>query len=222
MMPTHCTCGTLLVENARFCHRCGRPTTEPVAEEALVEDVVVTRTQTAPPPIPGGTPEEPIPVSFSNPIAIRVAFSVALLVMVGYLLVALIVSAIQITQMADLLIVGCSAGGGWFAVRFYRRLTGFRMSISSGAKLGGITGLLAFLALFVLLTIAVALAGQQEFFRQLTSQSPEVGQLLSTPEARAGFLFSVALMGFVIVTGSCAAGGALGARFSGQSRPSNS
>ena len=199
-----------MVEGASFCHRCGRPTFEPPIEDVVESAPVVAAT---PPPQAAAPPREPLPVGFHNPIALRVAFSVALLVMVAYLLVAMLVAAIQITQLADLMIILCSVGGGWFAVRFYRRLTGFRMSVSSGAKLGGLTGLLAFISLFILLTLAIALAGQQQFFQQLTSQSPEVGQLLATPEARAGFLFSVALMGFIVVTGSCAAGGALGARF---------
>ena len=35
-MPEFCTCGTRLVEDARFCHRCGRPTSEEVVEETPV------------------------------------------------------------------------------------------------------------------------------------------------------------------------------------------
>src|SRR5438309_1202513 len=100
-MPDYCTCGTKLVEDARFCHRCGRP----AYEIELVD---------SPPPLP--TPQLTIqeklaqlPVNFSNPIALRVGFLMSLGIMF-----------LDLIPVVNILFFVWWLGGGWCAVLLYR------------------------------------------------------------------------------------------------------
>src|SRR5438128_8904494 len=114
-MPDYCTCGTKLVEDARFCHRCGRPTWE----------IEVTE----PPPVP--PPPQPtlqaklaqLPVSFSNPIALRVGFLMSLAIMF-----------LDMIPVLNILFFVWWLGGGWGGVLLYRRLTGRTLTVSAGAR----------------------------------------------------------------------------------------
>ena len=73
-MADVCSCGTRLVEDALFCHRCGKPT----------RDIVVPET-VAPPEAPPATPEllhairaaAAPPPSNHNPVATKNALAVA-------------------------------------------------------------------------------------------------------------------------------------------------
>src|SRR3954453_7443593 len=62
----YCTCGAKLPEDARFCHKCGKPQFELIEPEepAVVEPV---------PPVPVQPPPQPQGVGFRNPAAVRVA-----------------------------------------------------------------------------------------------------------------------------------------------------
>jgi hypothetical protein len=210
-MPEYCTCGTLLVENARFCHRCGRPTAEFVDE--------ATSEQAVPPPLPPQllAAQEKIsiqaklaqlPVSFSNPIALRVAF-----------LMSLAIIPVEMAPVLNWLFLVWWLGAGWCAVLLYRRLTGLVLSVRAGARLGSITGVLTFVSLAVGFSVSLAVAGK-EFFAQMdqtakemAKQNPEAAQLIHEPMAIFfSILVFLALLG-VVVIGICAAGGALGARF---------
>ena len=193
-MPDHCTCGTQLVENARFCHRCGRPTSESELAEVA-------------PPVP--PPAQPtlqeklaqIPVSFSNPIALRVAFVMSLAIML-----------VELIPVVNLLFVLWWLAAGWGAVLLYRRITGLSLSVAAGARLGSITGVLSFVGTAIVLTLTMVFAGKQ-FIDEMIRQDPQMKQVLDDPAALATvFLVMLALV-FSLVVGICAAGGALGARF---------
>src|ERR1700688_2583837 len=100
-MPEYCTGGTQLVENARFCHRCARP----VAEAELAE---------APPPLPRRQPSlqeklAQLPVGFSTPIALRVAFLMSLAIML-----------VEMIPILNVLFVVWWLAAGWGAVLLYR------------------------------------------------------------------------------------------------------
>ena len=84
-MPEHCSCGTTLVENARFCHRCGKPTFE-MEDVAEADAPPLPMAQAIPDATSAATPR---PISFRNPIAMRVAF----LMCVGIMLVQVIPGA---------------------------------------------------------------------------------------------------------------------------------
>lgn len=203
-MPEYCTCGTRLVEDARFCHRCGRPTQELSA---------APETDFTPPPlpetavaasVPAVTPPAQLPVSFSNPIALRVSMMMAMATLPAALL----------PGVNGLIVVWWVAAGGC-AVLLYRRLTGASLSVGAGARLGSITGVLAFVGIAILFAVSMIFTSK-EFFEQMeqvTKGNPEAAQVLHDPTMMFfALLMALAVMGAFAV-GCCAAGGALGARF---------
>jgi hypothetical protein len=193
-MPEYCTCGTKLVEDARFCHRCGRPTS----------DVMAVEEAPAAPPPPQPTLQEKIaqlPVSFSNPIAMRVALRMSVLII-----------PVEMLPILNLLSIVWWLGAGWCAVLLYRRLTGSVLSIRAGARLGSITGVLTFVVYAIGVTIGIAAAGKQ-FFDQLEKQSPDVSQVINDPTMLFTMIILAMALLFAFVVAICAAGGALGARY---------
>src|SRR5579883_1420578 len=190
-MPETCTCGTNLVENARFCHRCGRPV---FPETHSVE--------TPPAPIAQQPPtKQPAPVGFGNPIALRIAFLMSIAVMV-----------LEMIPFLQILFVVWCLIAGWGAVRLYRRITGLTLTTSSGARLGSLTGILTFLSIAVVMALAMLFNGK-ELIQQMVRQNPEVSQVVNNPAALTlGFLFGLLIL-FAMVVGTCAAGGALSARW---------
>jgi hypothetical protein len=192
--PEYCTCGAKLVENARFCHLCGRPVFEPETPEPV-----------AAPPVTNLAPEAPaarvqLPVSFSNPIAVRVAFLMSLITM--------LLTALPVVQL--LFPVWCLVAGSC-AVLLYRRLTGMSLSVRAGARLGSITGVLAFLFLVAVTAMEMAFTGQK-VFQEIAKQNPEASQVLNNPTMLAFSASVFLVLLFAIVVGICTAGGALGAR----------
>jgi len=193
-MPDYCTCGTQLVENASFCHRCGRPTSEPEIVEAPAPA----------PPRPPTLQEKlaQIPVSFSNPIALRVAFLMSLATML-----------LEMIPVLGLLSFLWWLAAGWGAVQIYRRITGLSLSVSAGARLGSITGVLAFVGTVLLLTLQMVFVGKQ-FLDEMIQQDPRMKQVIADPAMLATVCLVMLALVFSLVVGICAAGGALGARFS--------
>ena len=202
-MPEYCTCGTPLVENSRFCHRCGRPTSELVAAE---------ETPATPPPLPQtaslpSTLQQKIaqlPVSFSNPVALRVAFMMSLATI-----------PLQFLTGPNPVWALWWLAAGWCAVLIYRKLTGSPLTMAAGARLGSITGVLTFVTLAIMFTVALVFAGKEFFdqMEQVAKRNPDTAQMLHDPT----MVFAVLVMSLVtlaaLVVGFCAAGGALGARF---------
>jgi hypothetical protein len=201
-MPEFCTCGTKLVEDARFCHRCGRPTSEEFIEA----------TPAAPPPTPPTIQDAvqvkiaQLPVNFSNPIAIRVA-----------LLISVAIIPIEMMPFLNLLLFVWWLGAGWCAVLLYRRLTGSVLSIRAGARLGSITGILTFVGLAIVLTIGIVAAGN-EFVSQLEKQNPDVSKVVRDPTVLFTAIMLFMALLFALVVAICAAGGALGARFAARGK----
>jgi hypothetical protein len=194
-MPDFCTCGTKLVEDARFCHRCGRPAFETEAEEA---PPVVT-----PPPLTLQAKLAQLPVTFSNPVALRVGFLMSLGIMF-----------LDMIPVLNILFFVWWLAGGWGGVLLYRRITGRTLSVSAGARLGSITGVLVFVSLAIVMALTMGFKGK-EFLDAMIQQDPRMSQLINDPPMlAAGFLFFL-LITFGAVVGICAAGGALGARFAG-------
>jgi hypothetical protein len=140
-------------------------------------------------------------VSFSNPIAVRVAFLMSLITM--------LLTTLPVVQ---LLFPVWWLVAGSCAVLLYRRLTGMSLSVRAGARLGSITGVLAFLFLVVITAMEMAFTGQKQF-QEIAKQSPEASQVLNNPTMLAFGAVVFLLLLFAIVVGICTAGGALGARF---------
>ncbi len=142
-----------------------------------------------------------LPVSFSNPIALRVAFLMSL----GIMLVTMI-------PVVNFLCPVWWLVAGLCAVLLYRRLTGLSLSVKAGARLGSITGVLGFLSLVVIIALTFALTGN-ELFQEMIKQNPDASQVLNNPPALVMAAGLALVILFAMVVGICAAGGALGARF---------
>ena len=200
--PEYCTCGAKLVENARFCHLCGRP----VFETAPAEVIETPQ----PPPgirqIPSAAARAALSrIGFGNPVALRVAILMSL----GTLLLDMLQGANPIFVLCGLVLWGLA--GGWCAVLLYRRLTGYALSVRGGAQLGSITGVLTFLSLLIVSTLTMTVKGKEVL--QQMKQDPQVAQMLGSPGMLAAMFLLGLVIFFAIVVGPCIAGGALGARF---------
>ncbi len=147
-----------------------------------------------------------LPVSFSNPVALRVAFLMSLALML-----------VQMIPGVNLLFVLWWLAAGWCAVLLYKRITGAVLSVRAGARLGSITGVLTFLSMAIIFALTLLFMGQ-DFFAQLAKQDPQISQVVGNPPAMAIVMFLGLALVFGVVVGTCAAGGALGARFGNRPR----
>ncbi len=149
-----------------------------------------------------------MPVSFSNPMRLRVSF-----------LMSLAIIPVEMAPVLNSSSMLWWLAAGWCAVLLYRKLTGLALSVGAGARLGSITGVLTFVSMAVVFSISVAMGGK-EFFdqmdqvaKQVARQNPDAAQLVQDPLTIFFMLLIVlAIMGAAVI-GVCAAGGALGARF---------
>jgi hypothetical protein len=203
-MPDSCTCGAQLPEGARFCHRCGKPQRESAVEappEAAPPHPVVS--------IAGAAALlPPLGPSFHNPVAVRVGFFAASLA-----------SLLSSLPLLNLGFVIWWLSAGFFSVHLYRRRTGESLTVKSGARLGWITGVLTFVIFTVVFTVSIASGDFPSAYRERLNSVPVQNQdmqqamdLLQTPAGLALFLFFVLLFLFMLVTSTCTAGGALGAK----------
>lgn len=200
--PEKCTCGAVLVENARFCHRCGRPVFELTAAEQ--EEL-----QPAPPPAPKIViAPQPLPIGFSNPIALRVAFLMSLGIML-----------VEMLPVVNYLFFLWWMAAGWGGVRLYRRLTGWRLTVSAGARLGSLTGVFAFVSMAVVFSLTMVSSAGRDMLDQMVKQDPRMSEVVNNPATLGAVLLMVMVMVFAMVVGMCAAGGALGAKFGSAPEP---
>lgn len=203
--PENCTCGARLVENARFCHLCGRPVFDFPAPEIL--ETPAPRPAAA--QANAGARTAPLPVGFSNPVAVRISIIMSLATML-----------VEMIPGVNLLMIVWVLAAGWCAVVLYRRTTGFALSVGAGARLGSITGILTFLSLLVIVTVTVTVMGKDAFEEQFR-RDPQISQVLNDPGLMvATFLVALVIL-FAVVVGTCAAGGALGARYIRRSGANN-
>jgi hypothetical protein len=212
MVETQCTCGARLVEDARFCHRCGRPVRE---EDRLLESDTpepALRETTAPlfPPLPPqATPVAALDISLRNPMVLRVgALAVGL-----QLLIAMVLGLVT-----PLLVLLAPVAGGALSAVLLNRRASTRLSVLQGARMGWLTGILSFLLFIVLLAGALLILSSGNLL-----QHPEtLGQMRSTleksqEELRQAMESPLILLAqvasqFVSLTILGSLGGALGAR----------
>jgi len=207
-MPEFCSCGAQLAPDSLFCHKCGKPQREmlepdPEPDPGIVTDVVPAA---APPEAPPAT----LPLNFHNPIAVRVAFTVALI-------------ATLLSWIPALNIVLWVAAG-FFAVYLHRRRTGVFLNVRAGVRMGWITGVLMFVITTVIFTLTVipaaANGGIATMFRQQfkNASDPNVQEalrMLETGPGIATILLATLFMLFCFITLLAMAGGALGAKMVG-------
>ena len=198
-----------MVEDARFCHKCGRPT----SGEAEIQ-VEIPRVAVTPPPLPVSPQIDDTRVSFANPAALRIAFAAAAL--------SILLDSIPFISF---LFVLWSMGAGFLAVWLYRRRTGKAVSVPNGVRLGWITGVFTFVILTVMVTVVVLAITSNgklasEVHQQLAGMAqhdPNYQQALSVfenPSTLASTIIYSLCTFFVLLSLASVAGGALGARFS--------
>ena len=157
-MPEFCNCGAQLPTDARFCHKCGKPLFEEVAAEEVEAAAI------APAPPPPQVVEAVLPIDFHNGKAIRASLFTASLIF--------FFSTVPLPFAAALLWrVVILVAGGFLSVVFYRRWTGQQMTVKSGARIGWITGVFAFVLTLVVLTMAmVAISSNGDLISAWTEQ----------------------------------------------------
>ncbi len=203
-MSETCSCGAQLVENARFCHRCGKPHGESLLEPEIVPEPV---------PAPAAarlTAPSPAAVSWHDPLVVRVALLTASVTAVPYLLLA---------QMPPVLLLW-SAGGGFAAVTLYRRHSGRTLTPRAGAKLGWLNGLVAFLMATVFFSIYLFFSGinglRDLLVSSLPHDAPRYQQALEMYQDPAVFgtavVFAWIFLGLLVALGSVAGGAFAGVR----------
>ena len=205
-MPDFCTCGVQLPEDARFCHKCGKPQYD---YPGLAEESV-------PPALPVvAAPAEPVlpEISFHNRLAVRVGFFAALTAFLPFMFLLPIPFLPSLVAFLT----------GFLAVFSYSRLTGRSLSIRSGARMGWITGIFSFTIVAVFLTLSLAAVSAQGGiadkirdyqgpFHLKTEQLDAVVKLLQDPTSLALAVAEALVILFVILTALPVLGGALGAK----------
>ncbi len=200
----YCTCGAKLPEDARFCHKCGKPQRD---EPLIIEEQPQV---IAPPPI--SVIPAPPPIGLKNGQAVRIALascalSSVLLIISGQLGMPPVISLLWFV------------GAGFFAVMVYRKRTGQHLSAMSGARLGWISGLFTFVLVTIVLTIiAIALsepagvAAIREQWRAQHRPEEDLNQILEMLRSPVGI--AAGLLGsFFFLTSLPAFGGAICAKF---------
>ena len=224
-MADFCSCGAQLPDDARFCHRCGKPQRadpppepeyhsefeHPPGIEHSADDLRAIAAAAAP-------AEAPAAISFHNANAVRAGFFTAIIIWV--------LMIIPLGGLAGIFLkIFVLLGGGFLAVVFYSRRTGQLLTVAAGARLGWITGVLFFViwVLFFTVTIVV-LQDQGGLLEAYTKQLQEanapadtikqVTDIMQSPEvfgAMMVLMFGVMFVAFTLpmILGGAAAAKAL-------------
>lgn len=208
-MDQTCTCGATAPPEARFCPMCARPFREEHQAPDIREVVATAREDST----AQGTPaQEDVPIGFGNLEAIRCAYTGAV--------IAAVLSHIPLLNILCFVWYPAAA---FFSVYRFRKRTGVFLNSRQGAKLGWITGVLAF-AVFLLLFATVMLFGVDdgtfaEAMRQQIDQmsvpsdvKQQMREIIQSPAAM-GFVMLVYLgVSFLITAGLSSIGGAVAAK----------
>ena len=207
-------CGAVIAEGTAFCPQCG-------AAQIRVSPAAAP---SAPPP----SAYQQMPAEPLLPADTRVDWSVGFRVAALAGIIAAVPSALPLVSLGCCLWV---MGAGALAVMFYqkKRLPGAVVTAGMGARLGAVSGLLAFVFYFVLQLASIAATGgggkirgaMLEGMKQSAARNPDPNaqqmlQKMSTPEGLA------ILLTFMIVAGLFAfivfgvIGGAIGASIWGR------
>jgi hypothetical protein len=207
-----CTCGAILPEEARFCHKCGKPQyEEDIARLAQEEQPSPPAASSVPPvgasPAPGISFKNSRAVSISAAVAAAAFFGSGIAGMVSPLLWPLILLA-----------------SGFFAAGIYKGRSSEPLSGIAGARLGWMTGLWLFLVITIvgiIISFYLASPAGADVIRQLKAM-PQFSQLNigDTHELLSSMLVS-AIPTFFMVTAIPGLGGLLGARFWTKSKPTS-
>lgn len=176
----------------------------------MVEAEAVPFPRIASEPVPP-LPIAPVWPSFQHPVALRAGIFAASLA----------------TLLCLLLMIGFVIwlpAAGFLSVYLFSRRTGQLLSLRAGARMGWITGILSFVIITVLFTISILSIGshpgglaayyrEQVTTMQMHDQNVEQAiEMLERPSGQALLYFTFLFLTFGVVTLSCVAGGALGAK----------
>jgi zinc ribbon protein len=197
-MPEYCSCGAQLPPDALFCHKCGKPQRQLLSTEAEAPQAEAPLPLPPPPPLPAAPP-----LSFRNPVALRIA-----------ILVALGATCLSFLPYLNWL------AAGYFAAFFYRRRTGLALNLVLGVRMGWITGILMFFITALLFSGFVVLINASGGIEQFQSQfknlaDPRVQEMFKILRNRGDVALLLAQL-FVFITCLSMAGGALAAKLVGR------
>jgi len=198
IVPLRCSCGALLPEDARFCHKCGKPQyEEDLARLNAFEEAPAQPVQSA--PVPELLPLRPAAsrIGFTNGRAVRVTMAVA-----GFSLLAIALVA----NIAPPLLFPILVAAGFTSVRVYNSKTAENLSAAGGAVLGAMTWLWLYLLEATGTGLIIFTAQGREIVKTL--KNPELAQLINDPAKLVPTLLAFLLIGGV----SGALGGILGVR----------
>ena len=210
-MQPRCSCGALLPEDARFCHKCGKPQYEEdiarLNEQAIESAAVSTPAVTALAPVGR--------IGFGNLRAVGITGAVAACSLVG-LSVACAV--------APLLVPLVLCGAGFAAAKFYKSRMAEPLTPFNGATLGMMTGFWLFLMVAVCVAMTSVWIGSpegREVLRAFSAKMPELAKIVDDPHQVVVALAQGLIPSFFILTISAAFGGMLAARMQARNgRPS--
>lgn len=222
-----CNCGAQLPDDARFCHKCGKPQYESdlvrMREEAEPSQPPEPPPPAAPPaPSRFGRSRAALPgldhkkIDFANRRAILVSVIVALLTLFCFT-----ACSVLVPFAASLLMLPLFCLSGFVAARLYIRQTGEVISTQSGARLGFMTALWAFLVVVIMCVLLAVLISspelRSEIIDKLTSQgnpaTQQIVKMLNDPRRFILLMMGELLVNFCLFTFPSMLGGMLGVRF---------
>jgi hypothetical protein len=207
-VPERCTCGAILPEEARFCHKCGKPQFE---EDAARLDALEAP---AAPPLPTAPRVPGTGISFKNSRAVLVTLIVAVGALFG-------VTALGLTVPPLVPILLCAAG--FVAVRLYKGQSAEALSTAAGARLGWMTGLWLFLVVVIVCAISALYVSSPEGWEQVRSAWNQLPKSSKLPDSQHDFFVQILIglpFSFFLLTLLPGLGGILGAKMSTRRRPS--
>jgi hypothetical protein len=207
-----CTCGAVLAEDARFCHKCGKPQYEEDVSRLTAQDE--GRASVHAPPAPAAPPSPAPGISFKNSRAVLISILVA-----GGTLVALLAIGLLLPALFPLVL----CGAGFVAARLYNGRSSQPLSTAGGARLGSMTGLWLFVVVAVLCAMAAISVSTPEGWEQAKSmwaQLPQASKLLTLSQHEFFMQLLLALpFFFFFMTLLPGLGGILGAKLSRRRHP---
>lgn len=196
-----CSCGAILPEDARFCHKCGQPQfAEDIERLNAPPEPAILAAEAPPLPAPGPVGS----IGFTNGRAVRITLAVAAFSLLAFFIAALI---------APPLVIPLFVVAGFSAVRIY--LNGSQESLrpSGAALLGAMPWFWFFLLQSI--GIAVLLFSPEGHAMAKAMNNPDVMQFINDPAKQVFAL----VFSFFIGTAAGAVGGILAVRWQPRNGP---